>query len=353
MKYDNLSPMPSLAFQTWDVNDQEFHVVVSRMTLEFNSDGRLVLARRQEALLQTDTYYGEANKSGVIQESDLAPFKPRCDVIVIGEAYAPAGKPASRFEAGIRISRNTIPIVDKSLMITGPRQWRKRYFRGWSLSQPTSIVSLPLRYEFAHGGSASQTVCLTNPIGCGYSDSTDLKRRRSRVMPAAQIESPKNPIRKFKTEYPVEGFGVMAKTWQPRLQRAGTFDDAWLKTRHPRLPRDFDMAYWNGAHPDLQVPWLRGDEQIELSQLTPEGSFVFDLPGHFVYALVYYKEGQILPTFARLDTLVIQPKKCISLVWRARIPINPDVHTVETRLVMNTQPEVQDNVRAFAEAIHG
>ena len=104
MEFRNHTPFPALAFQMLDRDENEYHVVVMRATMDINNDGTLRFSEEQAPLAVTDEYFGEMNKSSVRQESDLAPFKPECDVIVNATAYAPGGKPAPSFEVGIRIS---------------------------------------------------------------------------------------------------------------------------------------------------------------------------------------------------------------------------------------------------------
>jgi len=66
----------------------------------------------------------------------------------------------------------------------------------------------------------------------------------------------------------------------PRLRAAGTYDEAYRQVRAPALPKDFSYAFFNGAHPDLQVAgYLRGDEEVELLHLAPEPVWRFKLPG--------------------------------------------------------------------------
>jgi len=143
MEFHNLTPFPALAFEGLDQHGLEFHVVVMRATYDITADLELQPADEQQPLAVCDEYFGEMNTSSVRQESDLAQYKPNCDVIVIGSAYAPGHKPVPRFEAGIRISGSVS--LDKRLAVTGPRFWEKRC-SDWTLTEPEAIASLPLRY---------------------------------------------------------------------------------------------------------------------------------------------------------------------------------------------------------------
>jgi len=425
----NHTPFPSLAYQAQDPREQYFHVVALRTTAEIKTYGALQFIPEQAPLAVTDEFHGEMNKSSVRQESDLAPFKPQCDVIVIGKAYAPAGRPARRFTAGIRIAgpkqprplpprpqglnptmapspvavaawqreviearANPLPgpvILDRQLAVCGPRYWEKGSFGGWALTSPEPIVSLPLRYEYAYGGECrigpedpaskhvepkcrlttderrehpdgpdrapvAHRVCELNPVGMGFAEEWYLKAKKIKRVRAPQIDLPEDPVREFGKTYPAQGFGVITKTWLPRRRLCGTIDGAFLQSGKP-LPDDFDFAFWNGAHPDLQVPWLAGNEEITLTNLCPHnlpgatrdknGNTLlrFSLPGHQPFVLVRYEEGTIVPARLELDTLMIEPdEKKVSCVWRLRLPLEPAVRVLEARFIFK-EPEVGEN----------
>ena len=63
-------------------------------------------------------------------------------------AYAPDDTPARQLAVAVSVGD-----YQKSLALTGERYW-VREIAGWSLSEPDPILSLPIRYEFAFGGSA-------------------------------------------------------------------------------------------------------------------------------------------------------------------------------------------------------
>jgi hypothetical protein len=378
MQLTNSTPFPSLTFQSTDQHGQSFHVVVMRATFDIQTDGTLVLSTEQRPVVMTDEYFGEMNKSSVRQESDLVPFKPKCDVIVNATAYAPGGMPVLGFVAGVRIngllqdSGATGPLIlEKKLLVTGLRCWERRLLGKWTLnSPPTPISSLPLRYEYAFGGECridlddpggnqvkeeyrlspeqrdlhpdgpaiapiAHTVCELNPLGMGFAEGWYLKATKSKTIPAPQIDDPLQPVTAFGKTYPPQGFGVIAKAWKQRLELAGTYDDAWLETRWPDLPEDFDSSFWNGANPDMQVPYLHGDEEVVLSNLTPGGSLIFRLPGHQPVCNITFVSGRILPVPANLDTLIIEPDESkATLVWRAAIATSQDIAFIETGVTL-------------------
>lgn len=330
MEFRNLTPFPAMAFDALDQHDQRFHTMVMRLTFDVRDDGTLTLAPVQTPLVTTDEYYGELNRSSVKQESDLAPYKPHTDVIVIADAHAPSGQPSTHFAVMLKIdgaptaslsaAAEGPPILRKVLIIKGAREWRKRHpltrvlsmftLPSWRLTAPQPLATLPLRYEYTYGGenkvlvtdqaakrvakkhrlpdrvprtgdadpngpkqAIAHSVCEENPVGRGFAENWYLHATTIRRMPAAQIEAPSQPMARFGTPYAPQGFGVVGRAWRPRIGLAGAYDQQWVEQRHPNLPADFDFAYWNGAPADQQVtPHLNGDETVTLANLCPAGA---------------------------------------------------------------------------------
>lgn len=418
MKTINHTGFPVLAFQGVTPADEPFHIVVLRQTFSF-AQGPLTRAAEQSPLCETDVFAGEPNQSRVLAESDLCHFKPRCDVIVNGTAYAPGAGPAKTFQATLQVWKPGAErfLVNKTLVVSGPSAFRKRHvlFRipwfllkvgtlfllrrsPWKQTRPEKLLQLPLCYEHAFGGQArvfaheraaarvrrknwlpgvdgkalkaapaasdppiplAWTLCEANPIGKGFGPSWFLKAAKVRTVPAPQISAPGSPFtsRQFcralagkadATGDPAflpQGFGILPKAWGDRPSLVGTVDDAWIMSCLP-LPEDFRFAIWNGAPPDQQVPYLEGDELIELTNLCPlgvPGSYIdiqgqtklrLQLPGDMPYVLVRFKAGLIMPVRLNLDTLSLNPDEgSLVLVWRAVLPMEPRIRTLETRLV--------------------
>ncbi len=135
------------------------------------------------------------------------------------------------------------------------------------------------------------------------------------------------------SELSPRGVGVIAKPWQQRLKLAGTLDERWLSERWPSMPLDFDMAYWNGAHPDMQCEYLYGGEIVELWNLlqakaegaAPPGdtpaSCCFRLPRRPSTSASRPRAAKLSRGAAPIDTIIIDLEKmCLSVVWRAVTP---------------------------------
>ena len=87
----------------------------------------------------------------------------------------------------------------------------------------------------------------------------------------------------------------MGQSWQPRLAKAGTYDQRWLDTRHPGLPKDFDFSYWNGAPEDQQIPYPAPGLRFELKGLHPQGVISGQIPAHQAVVLLRMVDGALVP----------------------------------------------------------
>ena len=376
MQLTNTTQFPALAFQATGQHGQPSQVVAMRATFDIKPDGALQVSDEQQPLALTDECFGEVNKSSVRQESDLVPFKPKCDVIVNATAYAPGGRPSTGFIVGVQVNKAADergasgPVVlDKKLIVTGPRCWEKGLLGGWKLKPPAmSITSLPLRYEYAFGGECrielddpaaervgtkfilgpeqrashpagsgraplAHAACDDNPLGMGFAEEWYLKAKRMNIFPAPQVYSPREPFPVLGKAYAPEGFGIVTKAWKQRLKLAGIYGDAWREKRWPHLPEDFDPEFWNGAHPDMRIPFPEGGEKVTLSNLTPGGTLTISLPHLEPVVHVRREEGRVVPDHLKIDTIIIEPDSMkVSLVWRTVLPVSSGAEPVEARL---------------------
>src|SRR5262245_19982887 len=85
---------------------REYVVVVVKGTVVIPEDeGTAELAAKdaQVPLVTAGTFTGAPGFSAPVQEADFCLRKPRCDVLLTGTAYAPAGRPAARTKVGMRV----------------------------------------------------------------------------------------------------------------------------------------------------------------------------------------------------------------------------------------------------------
>lgn len=103
MEFVNNTPSPALSFEGVDAQ-QAFHVIVMRQTYIWDESGLLQLACEQDPLCMMDEMVDSDDMmSGVIQESDLCHYKPKCDILISGNAYAPQRRRSQKFMASIKV----------------------------------------------------------------------------------------------------------------------------------------------------------------------------------------------------------------------------------------------------------
>jgi hypothetical protein len=318
--------------------------VVLKGTFDIVPDGVATPSDEQMPILFGDEFMGDDPAGCPRFEFDMAPFKPRADIALVGKAYAPGGRPVTEMEAGLRVGN-----VSKTLRIFGDRHWQcASPVLPVTMSAPRPFVTMELTYDRAFGGIDANGggFCEENLAGKGFYG--EKSKRTVDGQPLPNIEDPRNLVRAF-TDHPrPAGFGFCSRAWKPRAGCIGTFDEKWRKTRSPRLPVDFRFDYYNAAHPDLQPPgYLRGDEDVALANLTPGGVLRFRLPGIAPavevvktdrYEVPFDRPAteQVVPLPMNLDTLCLIPDEMrLYLVWRGVLPMKSldmlDVKSVEIR----------------------
>lgn len=325
----NHTPFPALAFESRGHRGEPFHIQIVKATFHLQSGDYLRLVQEQPPLCMADEYYGEPGQSSVACESDLAPFKPTTDITLTGNARS--DRPRSAWITQLKVGN-----IQKTLRVTGPRQFYHLHFGGWGLSDPVPTDNVPLRYELAYGGWAGPKekadVCKQNPIGrCHFGR---YRPQTKDDLPAPQIESPEAPVITLGDAVAPEGYGPTGRAWSPRIEKAGVFDDEWLSTRWPDIPDNFDFAHYNAAHPSLIAPaYLKGDEPISLDGFYPGEPLQTRLPNYFVFSRVRLQDGRIVVAPMYLDTLHFDTEKnTASLTWRSRIPARVNARVLETCL---------------------
>lgn len=310
--FANHSAFPALLFESLDQHDHGFNVLVARVSYDLDIiTGKLTLCKDQGDLVEQDHYYDEAGTSSVRFESDLAPYKPRLDVVINGTAWAPEDKPVRHFTVGARIGDFT-----RLLNVYGPREWRKMVAT-WQLTEAKPVTHVDLRYEFAQGGfyrleKGEELASSVNSVGIGWLPAKAQKALRLQHLPAPQFELLPHPVKNIEDENLPAGFGFYGRGWHPRITFAGTYDEAWKQYRHPFLPADFRFDYWCGAHPWMQFPLPKPMTSIPvtlknlISHQEKSGQHIdFSVPVETLFAFVTTQQGAGLTYDLQLDTLVI------------------------------------------------
>lgn len=260
--------------------------------------------------------------------SDLVPFKPVHEVVVVGHVYASGGRPTQAVTA-----RLVVGDVEKLVTATATRRANRD---GLVLpGEPQSRFSL--RYEVAAAGP-------DNPVGI---DPTALTSKGDYVLP--QLAPPNLEVQPGDF-VPVVSFGPISPGWRSRDSLLRPEDRDWLRDPlRRRRPRAFDATYFCAAPLDQRsAEPLRADARLILEGLHPRHPrLVTNLAG-VTPALRAIGARQPLPNLVA-DTLVIDTDRSVAtLTFRATIPLGHDRLVLE--VVAGEQAEATSDVGGEATA---
>jgi hypothetical protein len=307
---------------------RELLVVVVKGTFAIpEGGGEPELAKEQVPLVEADVFTGEPGFSAPLYESDYAPRKPRCDVLLNGSAHAPGGKPTDRVTVALGVGA-----WSKSFDVVGDRVWRAGLLY-MAASEPAPFTVMPISYNNAFGGvdrshedPAKHLWHPTNPFGVGYHENTGAKYIDGKPLPNTEETGRKvtNPQGKYRPM----AFGPIARAWEPRPKHAGTYDQNWLDNVCPFLPLDFREEYFQAAPSDQQIDYPQGGEEVELRNLTSGGRATFSLPKIEV-PVEFYGKASSEAKRAVCDTIVLEPdQNRFFLVWRVARPLKRNIFEV-------------------------
>ena len=298
--------------------------VALKATFEIGSPGRgLRVAEKQLPLLMADVHWGAPGASSLRYAGERHLCKPSTDVVLVGQAHAPRGRPVTELDVQLSVAGLT-----KSIHVTGDRVWRSGLLSP-GISFPAPFLTMPLTHERAFGGThvperGEPSFEPRNPVGRGF------RGRRSgqelNGLPLPNLEDPRHPVAKAGDRAAPACFGPIAPSWAPRRLYAGTYDEKWRKQRAPFLPEDFDARFFHVASADLIAPsYLKGGEPVKLVRLLPEGECRFPLP-LCVPDIQAHIAGQVETPRANLETLLIEPdERRVCMLWRAAAPCDKKV----------------------------
>lgn len=341
----NETPFPFIEFESRSSRDRPFRTLVLQATYAIESDLRLMADQGMVRL--ENEYYGEPGRSSLTLEAALAPYKRGTDIHL--NAVARTAQPAREWPVSVSVGK-----IHKRLRVRGSHRWQHRDGE-WRRTMPERCREVPICYERAFGGSYQHEGEFVrheeNPYGTGWIHDhtpTDCE------IAAPQIVADDEPQHEPGCTYPPAGFGPIGCSWEPRLARAGTFDDRWLAERNPLLPEDFSYWYYSSASTGLICPgYLWGDEQVELVNLGVPGVRRFSLPDVWLNAFLDYGDGIVVPRLLMLDTLHIDvahsdpTRHWLLLTWRCVFPAEPEPRFLTTRLVH------EEGVERCEERSHG
>jgi hypothetical protein len=292
-------------------------------------------SEEQRPPIMEDVYWGEPGASSLRYEGQTAYHRPGTDIYVSGHAWAPRGKPVTEMLAAVKVGP-----CQKGIHVFGTRVWYKGAL-GLKPSAPRAFESMPLRYERSFGGVARDNgkeppaYEPRNPVGVGLYASA----KEAVEQPLPNLEDPLQLLSSPTQRVPPAGFGPIARSWQPRLGFAGTYDEAWVERRAPLWPSDFNPRFFNAAASGLVASaGLKGGEPIVLGGLSPDGQLAFPLPRHRLMVKSIFRHRADRRKLS-LDAVHIEPDDgALTLIWRAMIPAHRELAQHEYSVVRELEP---------------
>lgn len=354
------------ATQATDKHGKSWLTVVAKGTYvlpELMDGDEAPMALRPErcaGLLLSDEFVGEPGFTAPTFEADLAPFKPRCDLIFKGSAHAPwqgsSAHAVPAVDVALRVQGTTgVALVEKRLRVHGERRW-KRQGDQWRLTPAAPFVETPLHYGIAFGGVWSdedlgvkdeslRSAHPMNLVGQGHGADAFLSLLEN--SPAHRIERWREgqleEVTRPDQALAPAAFGPLARSWQPRLQWAGTYDQAWKDDVFPLLPEDFDDRFHQIAPEDQQLDYPQGGELITLINLVasaaksatgPLAQYKFRVPKRRMAMAMLTRQRETVLLTPEIDTLVVDTDAMrLHVIWRARTRLKRSLHEVHTVVV--------------------
>jgi hypothetical protein len=296
--------------------------IICKATYELKN-GVTELAEVQDDVNERDLHKENNPKLGLHSASDMAPYKVRADVTLVGRVFAPRRELARSL-----VARLCVGSVDKRVEVHAERFLTS----SGRVIDDKFFSKMSVGYERAAGGPDTP-----NPVGRSRGATPDTTGR----VPLPNLQRPGEQLRGDHPLTPI-GFGPIPASW-PSRQALGTAasehwtGDDWLASD---IPRDWNWAYFNVAPPDQQLDEICADERIVLEHLHPkEATIDTQLPG--CAPCVFAECGdQAQRVPMKGDTLWIDTNRLVQTVtWRGQLTLEDPNDAVRVLVAMSQAGE--------------
>lgn len=307
-----------LSLMPWELEPpRTVAVMVVKGTFSLVDAGPARVADEQVPVLG-EVPWDDGEPPSLRTETDYAVLKPRGEWYLTGHAYA-AGSPVTVLPVRARVGP-----LEKQLAVWGDRVWR-RGILGSAPSEPTPFERMPLRWERSFGGAGLPA----NPAGRGLAP---VAGPEGPVDALPNLEEPSSPITSRDDRPRPAGMFAIPSIWRTRIEKTGTYDEAWRASRWPYFPRDFDFEFFCCAPPDqrLREGFFRGDEVIELAGLHPtQRRLASRLPG--LRPRLFLERAQLRPPDAPpLELLSRAELEALGPPTLLEVPLQLDTVVIDT-----------------------
>ncbi|MBK9258717.1 MAG: DUF2169 domain-containing protein [Polyangiaceae bacterium] len=265
------------------------------------------LAQQQEPVIEADEW---TETGSLLRSTDLVPFKKRPEVLLVGDAYAPEGRPVTSV-----VTRLVVGDIDKSILVVGDRY----VTADGRVGEPATFVRMPLVWERAVGGQ-------DNPVGKPFGGAA--RTTSSEWALAPNLYPPGFELPRPGASIAPVGYAPISPLWPSRFGCLQQHAAGWDPQRwHERpLPSDIDLAYMNAAPADQQRSAAFADEVLYLENLHPDLARLSTRLAAVTPSATVDQGAGPEPLKLRCDTLVIDTNRGLAmLVWRGLVVMDrPD-----------------------------
>lgn len=299
MELRNQTPYTAGFFNCVVSRDELLGAVIARATFRMEK-GSLVLDHQNP--------FPVGSEPLKLPEGELdreVPFlRKGVDLMILGHAYAPNGKPVESLSMTIKVGEKFL----RRILVIGDRVWEGD-INHLKPSRPKPFLKIPLSYQRAYGGKSLGEAGLMAFPANGEGRGFYLTAEQALGNPLPNLEDPENPIQSWKDQPNPVGTGPYPASGSLRLMNSIelTKDPTKEQIKHPsdiKIKR-IKPEFFNNAHPSMIIyePIQTGDV-VEVSHLTPEGPFRFNLPDLSMHAHVQLENRHFLFP-SHLESIVI------------------------------------------------
>lgn len=297
--------------------DMRFGALSVKITYQVGPDGRVAIERdAPKPILLAD----ETTELGVAPRDDGAHELPVFEVIFLGAAYAPGGRPSRRFDVSL-----TVGPVTRQIAVFGRRVWQGAG-EDAEIATVGEVRRLPISPRYAFGGNKTVSIDEKsvlpifypfNHVGRGFDPTVIIEGlARELIMPAGfprwdptrrlpNLEDPAALIRHWHDEPRPLFWSALPMQSMQAMEQAMGLDLRRISGEDIELPDVESVATGMAlrAHPAWRIATPPPAAPVTLRNLTPEGELGFALPT--VAVLADYHVGD------RTGTLEVPPQRLV------------------------------------------
>ncbi|MFO0589987.1 MAG: DUF2169 domain-containing protein [Polyangiaceae bacterium] len=307
MEVISFSPLPA-ASVVWQSGDGSWTLtVLCKATFELTTREMTLAEKVKQLPLNRQDHW----QDGVLlAPTDLVPYKPRADVLLVGHAFAPNQPARSLF------ARVSIGALNKNIHV-----WCNRWFDSEGrLREGPPFEKMPITYDRAAGGFHT-----SNPAGI----SLEAVSLSGALVELPNLQPPAATLTSRADRFDPTSFAPVAPSWAARRSKLrNRLDlelDGWMRSAVPTDPDFFE--YFQAAPPDQQIDEIRPGLLLLLEHLHPhQPRFRTTLANIQPQVELDHEDGRRERFPLVGDTLWIHTDRALcTITWRRRIAIqSPD-----------------------------